>query len=98
LTENMAGLKPLNSEGSEIVSELAVPMVDGWSLLVSGNNLEKYREKIGERIDKVQEEIERLKSRLANSSYVEKAPKRLIEDSRLNLSQLQAELKELKSQ
>ena len=62
LTENMAGLKPLNSEGSEIVSELAVPMVDGWSLLVSGNNLEKYREKIGERIDKVQEEIERLKS------------------------------------
>ena len=67
-------------------------------MLVSGNNLEKYREKIGERIDKVQEEIERLESRLANSSYVEKAPKRLIEDSKLNLSQLQAELKELKSQ
>jgi valyl-tRNA synthetase len=98
LTENMAGLKPLNSEGSEIVSELAVPMVDGWSLLVSGNNLEKYREKIGERIDKVQEEIKRLESRLANSSYVEKAPQKLIEDSRLNLSQLQTELKELKSQ
>ena len=94
----MAGLKPLNSEGSEIVSELAVPMVDGWSLLVSGNNLEKYREKIGERIDKVQEEIKRLESRLANSSYVEKAPQKLIEDSRLNLSQLQTELKELKSQ
>jgi valyl-tRNA synthetase len=92
LAEKLAGLKT----GDDLTSSLVVPELEGWNLLISEENLGKYREEIGKRVDEIQKQIKNLESRLDNESYMEKAPKKLVDETKESLGTLRVELKELK--
>ncbi len=97
LAELSSGLAKLNS-ADNLVESLNVPSVEGWSLMISGENLAKYRSEIGKRIDEVQARIKNLEARLNNSAYVKRAPKELVAETKDSLVKLKEELGELKGE
>jgi valyl-tRNA synthetase len=94
LVASLAKLKSFNN----LSESLAVPNLEGWSLLVSGENLAKYRNEIGKRVDEIEAKLKNLEARLNNSAYVDRAPKELVEESRGALAKLKDELRELKGE
>ncbi len=94
LARSLAKLK----SASNLTESLNVPKAEGWSLLISREDLSKYRQEIGKRVDELQFKIKNLEARLNNESYVERAPKELVEESRADLLALESELRELKSE
>lgn len=108
LAEMVSGLAKLTSsprlrstEGKttgNFTESLSVPGLDGWSLMISSENLAKYRDEIGKRIDALQAQIKNLEARLNNSAYVEKAPEELVRESEETLAKLKEELKGLKGE
>lgn len=95
LAQMVSNLVKLRS-GNNLEESLSVPGLDGWSLMVSGENLAKYRDEIGKRVDEVQVKIRNLENRLGSEAYVEKAPEKLVEESRNELAKLKEELGELR--
>jgi len=85
LTRNLAKLKP---ENGNLTESLLIADLEGWTLLISAENMEKYRDQIGKRVDEVQALIKNLEARLNNEAYVDKAPKELVDESRASLLSL----------
>jgi valyl-tRNA synthetase len=95
LSKKLAKLK--GSVDGVILSEsLNIAKLEGWSLMISKENLEKYRTEIGKRVDEVQAKIKNLENRLGNDAYVANAPEKLVNESREELFKLKEELRELK--
>lgn len=84
--------------GSDLTSSLGIAGLDGWSLMLTSESLAKYRDEIGKRVDEIQAQIKNLEARLGNSSYIEKAPEKLVSESREDLRTLKEELRDLKSE
>ena len=94
LTKNLARLK----SGSNLSSSLNIPGLEGWSLILSDESLVRYRNEIGRRVDELQAQIKNIEARLNNRAYIEKAPEKLVNESREVLASYKEELAELKSE
>lgn len=68
------------------------------SLVVSQAVTDGFKKQGSERAKSLKQQIEGLSKRLGNKSYVEKAPKELVEESKSQLKELEAELKTLEDQ
>jgi len=101
-------------ENSEIIKHLSrVPEIiksdnpQGFALAGSGLGafldipnkiLIEYKEDLKNRVEILSTQIQNLESRLANKNYVEKAPKELVEETRLDLSEKRAELSKVQKE
>jgi valyl-tRNA synthetase len=97
LSKKLAKLKG-SVDGILLSESLNIAELEGWSLMISKENLEKYRSEIGRRVDEVQAKIKNLENRLENEAYVANAPEKLVNESREELAKLKEELRELKSE
>lgn len=104
----------LIDENSEIIKHLSrVPEIiksdnpQGFALAGSGLGafldipnkiLIEYKEDLKNRVEILSTQIQNLESRLANKNYVEKAPKELVEETRLDLSEKRAELSKVQKE
>lgn len=65
---------------------LAVPNREAW-IKVDEHTLENHKERLEIRLGEVREQINKLKSRLANERYVNSAPKELVQETRESLKE-----------
>ncbi|MDQ5913873.1 MAG: valyl-tRNA synthetase [Patescibacteria group bacterium] len=98
LAELVRSLAKLKAGSGNLTESLQISDLEGWSLLISSKNMDKYRDQIGKRVDEVQAQIKNLEARLNNQGYVDRAPKELVEESKALLLSLEVELRELKSE
>lgn len=94
LAKKLAKLKG----GDNLTSSLNITGVEGWSLMLSEEDLALYKDEIGKRVDDLQGQIKNLEARLNNEAYIEKAPEKLVSESKDSLVKLKEELRELKSE
>lgn len=94
LAKKLAKLKA----GTDLDATLQIAGLEGWSLVISEESLAKYRSEIGKRVDELQGKVKNLEARLGNKAYLEKAPEKLVKESREELERLKEELKELKAE
>jgi len=97
LAELAKGLAKLKG-GDGLTESLNITGLEAWSLMLSDENLTKYRNEIGKRVDEVQAKIKNLETRLGNESYVKNAPEELVSESKEELERLEEELAELKKE
>ena len=104
----------LIDENSDIIKHLSrVPEIiksdnpQGFALAGSGLGafldipnkiLIEYKEDLKGRIEMLSNQIKNLESRLENKNYVEKAPKELVEETKLDLSEKRAELSKVQKE
>jgi len=76
---------------------LAVPNREAW-LNISEEELYDHQSRLELRLAEVRKRIDALESRLANKSYVEHAPKRVVEETREQLDEQEALYKRLSTE
>lgn len=82
--------------GSASMKLTGVPL-DAW-LLLDKDVAERYIVKLDDRQKEALEHIGRLQARLANKQYVENAPKKVVEQTKAQLSQWQEQLAAIKAE
>ncbi len=71
---------------------------ENCSLVIDQKVTDDFKKQGTERVKSLEQQIEGLNKRLSNKSYVEKAPKELVDESKNQLEELQTELKTLHDQ
>ncbi len=88
LIRRLAKLKEVRQADQPVGLRLAVSGRDAW-LDVSAKTLADHQSNLEQRLATTYKEIEALEARLGNESYVQKAPERLVEESKNQLREKQ---------
>lgn len=96
LIKELAKLETIK-EGKGMGLRLTQTAEPAW-LVVDENTAKDYAKKLNENRDSVAKKIKQIEDRLASESYVKKAPEKLVEQSREQLTELQSELKTIEKQ
>lgn len=85
LIANLAKLKDVKHDRTPHGLKIVLPHSLTW-LELSDDEIQSYKDDLQAKLDKLKKEIYGLENRLANKGYVEKAPAKLVEETRQQLS------------
>lgn len=97
LLTRLSGLKEVKHTTKASGLRLAVPGRETW-LDVSEETLYEHQEKLEARLAETRELINRLESRLANENYVKQAPKKVVDETRDQLTEQKELLERLEAE
>ncbi|MFH1744645.1 MAG: valine--tRNA ligase [bacterium] len=86
----------IRSAGDEIADAINIAVGNIRIFLIGAVDKEKEKVRIKKDIDNLEKVINKLKNKLANQEFLDKAPKNIIERERKNLKEREEELKNLK--
>ncbi|MFG0330597.1 MAG: valine--tRNA ligase [Phycisphaerales bacterium] len=94
VVESLAGLEQVVREAAtgESVKFVVSGVEHAISNLVDSVDTDAERDRLSKRRDELAGQVERLESRLANPSYVNKAPAHLVDETRASLAEAETEL------
>ena len=85
LIASLAKLKDVKHDRTPHGLKIVLPHSLTW-LELSDDEIQSYKDDLQAKLDKLKKEIYGLENRLANKGYVEKAPAKLVEETRQQLS------------
>jgi len=97
LLKRMSGLAGVQEVGSGTGLQLTSTRHTCW-LDVDAETLQAYAEKLGGQVASAKQHIDKLQARLNNKSYVENAPKAVIDQTRDQLHEAEANLERLQTE
>ncbi len=97
LTKKLANLSDIKEvetgEGIKLTSSEMAAWID-----VDKSVINQYLDEVKDKVKQRETQAENLRARLSNKSYIEKAPKKLIEDTKKNLKEIEEEVAALKEE
>ena len=97
LTKKLANLSDIKEvetgEGIKLTSSEMAAWID-----VDKSVIDQYLDEVKDKVKQRETQAENLRTRLSNKSYIEKAPKKLIEDTKKNLKEIEEEIASLKEE
>ena len=85
LIASLARLKDVKHDHTPHGLRIVLPRSTAW-LELSDEEILSYKDDLQAKLDKLKNEIYALEKRLSNKGYIEKAPERLVEETKRNLS------------
>lgn len=85
LITSLARLKDVKHDHTPHGLRIVLPRSTTW-LELSGEEILSYKDDLQAKLDKLKNEIYALEKRLSNKGYIEKAPEKLVEETKRNLS------------
>ena len=85
LITSLARLKDVKHDHTPHGLRIVLPRSITW-LELSGEEILSYKDDLQAKLDKLKNEIYALEKRLSNKGYIEKAPEKLVEETKRNLS------------
>ncbi|MEI7674236.1 MAG: hypothetical protein WCI60_00675, partial [bacterium] len=91
---NLSDIKEVKTgKGIKLTSSEMAAWID-----VDKSVIDQYLDEVKDKVKQRETQAENLRARLSNKSYIEKAPKKLIEDTKKNLKEIEEEIAALKEE